>query len=80
MVSGAGPSVLVLGEHPTTLGAVRSVLAEHGGRLGDWQVHPLAVDRLGAVLVDGGTCVVGPASPSGVRGSASEPDGRVLRQ
>jgi homoserine kinase len=51
MVSGAGPSVLVLGEQAAAQDAVRSVLAEEPGQVGDWQVLPLGVDRAGTHLV-----------------------------
>jgi len=50
MVSGAGPSVLVLGEQAAALDAVRSVLAEEP-QVGDWQVLPLGVDRDGTRLL-----------------------------
>jgi homoserine kinase len=50
VVSGAGPSVLVLGAGDSPLAAVRQALA--GGQVqGAWQVLPLPVDTAGTVLV-----------------------------
>ncbi len=54
VVSGAGPSVLVLGEPAGTLATVTAVLAGPGRdreQIGHWQVLPLAVDRSGTHLV-----------------------------
>ena len=45
VISGAGPSVLVLGDGGDPATTVAEVLA--GGVLGAWRVHPLAVDLLG---------------------------------
>jgi len=51
VVSGAGPSVLVLGEGERPLTAVRSALAAGGEALGPWRVMALPIDIVGTVLV-----------------------------
>lgn len=51
VVSGAGPSVLVLGESAAVQEAVSAVLADDDGRLGTWRVLALDVDREGTRLV-----------------------------
>ncbi len=52
VVSGAGPSVLVLGHHPGGgEAATRSLADELRGRVpGGWRVLPLAIDRSGATV------------------------------
>jgi homoserine kinase len=51
VVSGAGPSVLVLGEGERVLSSVRSALSDAGAELGTWQVMTLPVDTVGTVLL-----------------------------
>ncbi len=51
VVSGAGPSVLVLGEGEAPLTAVRSALLGEGDRLGPWRVMALPLDTTGTVLI-----------------------------
>ncbi len=50
-ISGAGPSILVLGEAGTALSAVREALAEAGAGAGTWRVLPLGLDPAGTVLI-----------------------------
>ena len=50
VVSGAGPSVLVLGPGDAPADAVGAALSADGERLGQWQVHALAVAATGTVL------------------------------
>jgi homoserine kinase len=52
VISGAGPSVLVLGNGGDPATTVAEALA--GGTLGAWRVHPLAVDLLGTHRLEPG--------------------------
>ena len=52
VVSGAGPSVLVLGERGAALAAVAEAMTGDAERLGPWQVLALDVDRSGTSLQD----------------------------
>jgi homoserine kinase len=53
VVSGAGPSVLVLGAGSQALDAVAAALASGSEAIGSWQVLQPAVDLLGSVVTDG---------------------------
>lgn len=63
VVSGAGPSVLVLGVGDGPASAVGSALAADGDRLGVWTVQTLPVDTFGTVATTDGAEITGASPP-----------------
>ncbi len=67
VVSGAGPSVMVLGNGPQPIDAARQALADQPDRLGSWTVMALRLDSTGTVLLD--------PEPGGGQSSSAVPVG-----